>query len=192
MYEISVNAGTIPVVLDVNKRRVENGTHPLYDLLVNTRDSEATDERDKVYSILALSNERHEEAIQPDYSQSVEEVYTRLAKTLIMTSGSLDALGLAGGARESDVPSWVADWSVRYDWVPDPFPTFLAGQVFGDGARVRLFNADGGRPMKVEFGDDGRCLIARGFRCDTITKIGSPRVRSKSHETSDHEQNWRS
>ncbi|KAF2165959.1 hypothetical protein M409DRAFT_55320 [Zasmidium cellare ATCC 36951] len=192
MYEISVDAGTIPVVLDTNKRRFENGTHPLYDLLVNTRDSEATDSRDKVYSILALSNERHEAAIQPDYSQSVEEVYTRLAKTLIMTSRSMDALGLAGGARKYDVPSWVADWSVRYEWVPDPFPTFLAGEVWEDGARIRLFNADGDRPMEVEFEDNGRCLVARGFQCDTITNISSPRIRPRSHETTDHERDWRS
>ena len=51
--------------------------NPLYPMLVRSRTSDATDPRDKLYTVLGLVDEREDAGLQPDYTLGVEEVLQR-------------------------------------------------------------------------------------------------------------------
>ncbi|KAF9767163.1 hypothetical protein IL306_000318 [Fusarium sp. DS 682] len=113
----------------------------LLKILKDTRSCGATDRRDKIYAILPLLNQHHEEMkqeievqkerweyneqelrelsirqrrldVQVDYGHSVSRVYTDLA-ILLMGSVGLDILSYV--VKESAIrglPTWVPDWSI--------------------------------------------------------------------------------
>lgn len=112
----------IATVKYIEERRCTKAfLNPLYPMLVRSRTSDATDPRDKLCAVLGLVDEREDAGLQPDYTLRAEEVYTRLAKTIITRSQSLDCLGSAGLVRNHGVPSWVPDWTVQHDRTPQPF-----------------------------------------------------------------------
>ncbi|KAL8718324.1 MAG: hypothetical protein Q9225_004521 [Loekoesia sp. 1 TL-2023] len=107
----------------------------LLDLLIVGREFEATDPRDKVYSILGLarvptetremlaetphsttpSSLRATQVMEIDYSKSVSHVYQDVAKYIINRDRNLDILCILSTHRDkksSDLPSWVPDWRV--------------------------------------------------------------------------------
>jgi hypothetical protein len=153
--------------------------HPLYPMLVRTRTSDATDPRDKLYAILGLVDERDDPRLRPDYTLTVEEVYTKLAMTIITRSQSLDCLGSAGLVRDHDVPSWVADWTVQHDRTPQPF--YQTGQRRRDDGvgeqGGNIFNASKDITPQIVFSKIGKRLVARGFCLDKIEKVSMPRQR---------------
>ena len=91
----------------INKPR----THfELLDLLVAASHYDCSDPRDKVFGILGLI----EDTIKPDYSLSVEEVYTGVAAYLATYLRDMRFLNLVGaGQSDFDLPSWVPDWTQR-------------------------------------------------------------------------------
>ena len=96
------------------------GMTDLLQTLYMTGRALASDPRDKVYAILELSKDGRDISPKPDYSLSVEEIYTRLAASIISQTRSLDILCLAGDAVFSrspiySLPSWVPDWTHRVD-----------------------------------------------------------------------------
>lgn len=81
-------------------------------LLENIRDFAASDPRDKVFGVLSLMPEN--ERILPDYSLTVDEVYTRFAKTIVLAGYGprlLDTAGLQRRTAEDPLTrTWVPDW----------------------------------------------------------------------------------
>lgn len=78
--------------------------------------ADATDKRDKVYSILGLLKREDREAIRVDYSNSntAEQVYTDLARYCVGTANCMRMLEHAGTKRQlSNMPTWVPDWSYQ-------------------------------------------------------------------------------
>lgn len=69
---------------------------------------ECLDDRDRVYSLMRLSDDFY---IQPDYTASTESVYTNTARSLAK-NGDLEALLAMASCRKADgqMPSWVPDW----------------------------------------------------------------------------------
>jgi hypothetical protein len=89
-------------------------------LLYHTMHLQATDPRDKIYGILALSRGID---IRPDYSKTVRQIYTDLAisilphdSTLLKYSGINFGKNINGPAT---TPSWVLDW----DYITQHFTT---------------------------------------------------------------------
>jgi hypothetical protein len=98
------------------------------------RGFEASDPRDKIYSVLGMarvpifnpnvdtntssssSHKRNIPTLEIDYSKSVSEVYQHLTKFLINRDRNLDILTILLTHRSpsisSDLPSWVPDWRV--------------------------------------------------------------------------------
>ena len=74
---------------------------------------QATKGHDKVYSVLGLVNDENSEFIVPDYSKSVETVFTETMRSLLQSSRPLQSLHLAGcgTSGQYDLPSWVPDWT---------------------------------------------------------------------------------
>lgn len=104
----------------------------LLELLMISREYEATDPRDKIYGVLGLAREsiegdsstetnrfpegQHEPPrFVVDYSKTVSEVYQHLAKYLINRDRNLDVLCILSthrGPGSSDLPTWTPDWRV--------------------------------------------------------------------------------
>ena len=85
----------------------------LLDLLIDFRASDCTDPRDKVNALLGLARARDVVGLLPDYSMTVEQVYSRTAARIIEASASLDILAVSCSAETVlNLPSWVPDWSI--------------------------------------------------------------------------------
>jgi hypothetical protein len=89
----------------------------LVEVLVHFRTLSATDPRDKVYAPFNLLQlpRRPEETIDVDYGLSIREVYIQAALCLLETPTwwSLSNLELCCFDGQSELPSWVPDWSAQ-------------------------------------------------------------------------------
>jgi hypothetical protein len=92
----------------------EKGDRHFHDLLsLLGGESEASDQRDLVYAFLGL-NEDTEIDIQPDYSAPVAEVFTSVAKAIIIGTKGLDVFRTLSQfqpqANTGILPTWVTNW----------------------------------------------------------------------------------
>jgi hypothetical protein len=91
------------------KRHIGGEQLQLLSLLHDFRDFEATDNRDKVYALLGMSNEVGDAKFpQPNYEKSIKEVYRDVAQYYIITSTyghMLDILGYCNGSTSETLKS---------------------------------------------------------------------------------------
>lgn len=132
---------------------VESGTKPeLLDLLQRFRPWKATEAPDKVFALLGLAVDgRDSPLLAPDNSLSVEVIYQRVARYMMLRYGSLAILTHAIQSRRQPLdptevpdwystqqyvvhmsywnpgagilPSWCPDWRIRYVVPRPPEPT---------------------------------------------------------------------
>jgi hypothetical protein len=126
------------------KRARQAGQGSTFEFVCSSVPRLATDPRDKLYSLLGI----RDLGIQPDYSKSVEEVYTD-AIAVLMQGVSLDkVLSLSGrGFYESrfSLPSWVPDWdglSKLTTVGPLDGGRYRADQGFSDISKMAWTNGD--------------------------------------------------
>ena len=106
------------VQLEVARRsKSEEYKQSLLTLLMLYRSFNATDPRDKIYSLLGIPHEVEPDAVEivPNYTIAAREVYQRFTVSTLEQGKSLDILGVPRVSKASQVgelPSWVADWSV--------------------------------------------------------------------------------
>jgi len=161
-------------------------TGGLLDLLMVGREFEATDPKDKIYSVLGIArvpmksgggtyihprrapqggSAPEAEPMEIDYSKTVSEVYQYLAKYFINRDRNLDILGILSthrGANSGDLPTWTPDWRVptteiEIDKYSDYFTTKFGAAGFT--------NAD-----EQDQADVGR-LRVQGWPVDRITEL---------------------
>lgn len=139
---------------------------PLIGLLSDlaSKNSEATDPRDKIYGLLSLAGDI-DKLPRPDYSKSVEEIYTEFARVLYSTGRGIFAL--AGSENQSlNLPSWVPDWTqpaVNINrWVGPKGEPFIGNTNIHMGAVPTYFRA-GSSPDE---------FVIQGFEIDTIALTG--------------------
>lgn len=73
---------------------------------------EATDPRDRIFSVLGFASDCSELGIRPDYTKTCAHVYTEAAEAILTQSRSLDILYVVCGYKNIlSLPSWVPDWS---------------------------------------------------------------------------------
>jgi hypothetical protein len=92
-------------------------------LLVNTYHFEATDARDKVYSLMGLATAADELSIQPSYRMTVRQLYIVIARRILLDNDiNVNILCFNINSSHHDLPSWVPDWSRstqgRRIWAP--------------------------------------------------------------------------
>lgn len=93
------------------KQGTYQGTDLVY-LLQQFSDRQASDDRDKVYGLLGLSNSLYD--IWPNYDLDTVETYKNVALSLVQISLAC-WVGDQGRKNHRQLPSWVPDWSTALD-----------------------------------------------------------------------------
>ena len=123
-YACQVRMENIRKVTGLEKIRKgwsEGRRQPLRELLWETRYRRATDPRDKIYSLLGLMGDPMSKLLQPDYTKSVNEVYSNATHHLVAQNSSLDSIcGQQIQGRREDLPSWVPDYTLNRDLAAPP------------------------------------------------------------------------
>jgi hypothetical protein len=148
----------------------------LWELLLAFKacSGQATDPRDHVFALLGLAGDAGKLGLRPDYSLSVADCYTQVAKAFIC-DGCMRLLWLCEYQdSELHLPSWVPDWSSH--WSLQPTPWELPGEFPGleiEQTPQDLFFASGSSEPMITFqGTNGDVLRISGFEVDSICKAG--------------------
>ena len=156
----------------------------LLDILVTGRETSASDPRDKVFGLVGLlDDELVSGSIRPDYSKTVQQVYTDVAKHLIQTTNDLAVFcyGGLGNSQISELPSWVPDWSAarKKDGVID----YMSKETFTD---EKLFKAHHGRRHTSTIDNRLKSILCRGLTLDRVKSVHDVKkriFRDSTHQT---------
>ena len=140
------------------------GDQPLLPLLLAARNAFATNDRDKIFALMGLS-EQSTSGFVPDYSLSIDEVFVNFSKYHIEQTGTLDVLGAVEDHSyrlKKALPSWIPDWEVHPPALPlsslDQYSSWDASRESKD-------------QISAVFSSDNRVLTARGIKVDTILHV---------------------
>ncbi|KAI1198955.1 putative heterokaryon incompatibility protein [Nemania serpens] len=140
----------------------------LFDLLVSSINSVATDPRDTIYSVQGISTAAASGDIVPDYSSTIERPFLKTAEYLLKQDCPSRILHLAGigFCRSPEIrTSWVPDWSTKrlariYWRNPSEFPYNASGA--------------GNKEPDMILRPNDFTLTVKGVMIDSIKAIGSP------------------
>lgn len=150
---------------------LDNNT--LLDLLNQYRRQDSTDPRDKVFALLGLARDVSSLGCKADYSKTVVEVYSNLARSYIQRDSNLDIVGyVQHGSGLVGLPSWVPDWTRQED-VPINFRTPIVPGTYLN------HNAGGGNDSIISISSDGKALNTRGVIIDSIAKLSGLREKAE-------------
>ena len=149
--------------------------HPLLSLIRECRQRQATDPRDKIYSLLGLMGDTMNQYLKPDYKKPVAEVYANASLHFITQSESLDPLcGWQSEGRQAELPSWVPDYNLNQELVAVPLVAIdSAESIFnasGYDARVKLMQPDIS-VAKFPVSIDWRHFPTKGLVIDSIALL---------------------
>ncbi|KAH9207202.1 heterokaryon incompatibility protein-domain-containing protein [Leptodontidium sp. 2 PMI_412] len=140
---------------------------PLIHLLSLFDRSEATDPRDRIFSLLGLASDGTDEEFRPDYNESIETVSRRFSLGFIQKGYGMRVLLLAGLSNEvPNYPSWVPDWTkpgvmerrvlcARALWTPSS-----------------AYAAGGDIESNIRISENENVLLVSGCRVNTISRLG--------------------
>ncbi|KAM7218408.1 hypothetical protein V8F06_006172 [Rhypophila decipiens] len=165
------------------------GAPTLLEALCVRRPTDATDPRDKVYSLLGVVKEHFiglpelpsGEHVVIDYSRLVEQVYKDVVRHIVKKTNSLDVLcACQNPDRDNGLPSWTPDWRVKRTNGPIQNPDqwghiHFASQPFSS----------------VSYMDppDDNTLVARGVYVDYVTAVGEEHTYGRDWE--ELKENWK-
>lgn len=140
----------------VKQIMANSGPLPLQDVLLLACQSNATDPRDKVIALLALSRSASSPELQPDYKLSVDQVYIKATFHavqngnfgLMTLGGALNHLRSKTASKVGSLPSWVPDLSAPPPFWPldNPQAQYSAG---GPPPNVHVSLVHGDRMLSV-------------------------------------------
>ncbi|GJC89890.1 heterokaryon incompatibility protein 6, OR allele [Colletotrichum liriopes] len=154
--------------------QAEHGPGILLTLLEGCRQRESKDPRDKIYAVSGILKniQRLSSAadavnrirIDAEYASPVVFVYRMMSQQLILTTGTLDVLGICPRSSRRGLPSWVTDWSnsasmatpLSRDSLDRPRRTHAARGTFANSAR---------------FPADAVTLVLQGHEVATVSEI---------------------
>ena len=120
-----------------------------------------TDPRDKIYSLLGIASDAEQLEIVPDYSKSVEEVYTDAAAK-ILSLGKLELLHYVH-PQNPNMPSWVPDWERAKRHIT-PYEFRELDKPFSADATMAAFQPD-------QIAGDSRVLECNGCIVDSVSSF---------------------
>lgn len=141
---------------------------------------DATDERDRLYGLMALSTDSFLPSV--DYSLSAQEVYLRFAQSFIAEHKSLDIICLASiysAPLGSSQPSWVPDWHKQSALVVPSMASQSSKTYIGNLRGPEALEADpsfhysASNNTVAMYSFEGSTLLARGVVVDTIDGLAA-------------------
>ncbi|KAI0803871.1 HET-domain-containing protein [Xylaria sp. FL0064] len=156
-----------------------NGSNQVYyvdllHLLRRTRQLNATDLRDKVYSVLGLIDPKEAQVkeLTPNYTISVEECYKRAALAIMSYTRNLDVLATDWNPKSKlNLPSWAPDWEHTTS-------STTAASIIRDGdregarnPRYKRFCASSSYHVDTAVRVYGDVLTLSGYVFDTIVAL---------------------
>lgn len=165
------------LIVAIRTARRKNRRMNLCELLKYARLQDATDSRDKVYSILGLLDDEERAYLpKPDYSSHFLSVFSTWARASIMETSALAVLAAVHQYKEAtwslprDLPSWVPDW--RHTSRPSLDNPLMPVESL-DIDQVSIFNAGlyPKSPYPFSFQVQNRVLCARGIRLGQVPTL---------------------
>ena len=80
-------------------------------ILASFQDRKCSDNRDRIYGMLGMAEERYTKLIIPDYTCSLEQVFEKTTLSLIEVTNNLEVLSANDTSKLKGLPSFVPDWS---------------------------------------------------------------------------------
>jgi hypothetical protein len=147
--------------VDIRSGFLNKRQRPFEWFLGVLRNMKASDDRDRVYGLLAFAQDL---SIVPDYSLSSAQVYRNATFSIISQSGSLYVLAQASLThRRLEVPTWVPDWATYNEWA---FASRMGNETYPG---IGLFSASGDRKAVCQYlGDD--VLSLSGLLVDVVSE----------------------
>ncbi|KAG4427692.1 hypothetical protein IFR05_016824 [Cadophora sp. M221] len=151
---------------------------PLIHLLSLFDKSEATDPRDRIFSLLGLASDGTDEEYRPDYNESIASVSRRFSLGFIQKGHGIRVLLLAGFSSEvSAYPSWAPDWTrpgvmerrvlcARALWAPSS-----------------AYAAGGDIEPNIKITENENVILVSGCRVNTISRLGMDASESSGAST---------
>ncbi|OHF00493.1 heterokaryon incompatibility protein [Colletotrichum orchidophilum] len=121
-------------------------------LLMIGRMAGSLDLRDRLYGLMGMIPEYVAKHIEPDYTRSVEDVFSDFASALITGFESFDIVLTGTTESTLTLPSWVPD-------LTSPWDPYLWGTDC---------NASWGQKADFRLEKDGKVLITRGYLVDVV------------------------
>ncbi|CCT65350.1 related to heterokaryon incompatibility protein het-6 [Fusarium fujikuroi IMI 58289] len=153
---------------------VENAEIFIFYALLDSRHCEATDPRDKIYSLLPILQSYNKSLdLTPRYQDTPARIYTDCALSILPACGWSLLYAVQGNLRTENLPSWVPDWNVP------PQRHIIGTDAFlgiGDFWVDVLLPAVPFRPQIVmRSAGEGEipALHGYGYPCGKIAKLGS-------------------
>jgi hypothetical protein len=148
-------------MVQIRQQLASGGYIDLLSLLYRCRYRTCLDPRDKIYSILGMTNERTRLKLKPDYIKSVAEVFTMAVANDMEIHGDLEILNLIDhDTMQLTYPSWVADWERSIERAPR---TWRFTKYVPESAPYKSASFS-----PVTFSDDLQLLHVDGFRIDVV------------------------
>ncbi|MCJ1360241.1 MAG: hypothetical protein MMC33_010244 [Icmadophila ericetorum] len=151
----------------VNEQKAQT---PLGLLLLH-RTHIASDPRDKFYALCGLSSDSGPDGlnIEPDYTLSNRDVYTKVAVAMLKNCSKLDVLSVPkvpGKSEVSNLPSWVPDWSVSDFSRSFRYPNVSGGYPLQHQATPGYLRPD------ITIDDTSNSIAISGHLVDRIAAVG--------------------
>jgi hypothetical protein len=163
------------------------GRRWISEVLFETMGFLSTDPRDRFFGVLALIKSDSHNADPPSYSDSVQEVYTKVTRASLQYEERFDLLYIAGITHARtllDLPSWVPDLS--HEVAINPFGLPHPGQVLrykaGGTATV-------GSSASLHF--HGKYLVLQGLIVDEVAAFTRVRVAKNQECNAEQHTAWR-
>ncbi|KAH8726428.1 heterokaryon incompatibility protein-domain-containing protein [Phaeosphaeriaceae sp. PMI808] len=146
-------------------RALEYDSRELFQLLVSFNYRSCQDSRDKIYGLLGLAPDAAA-LVDPDYTKTTKEVFQALPLSYYNLHKTLYFLSFCHNTVETDMPSWVPNWTCAETGPPITQLDWLS--------HVHQFNAGGNQSSAIEV-MDSNMLRLKGILLDTIVHIAPPR-----------------
>lgn len=148
----------------VDLSRIRQGSQ-LFGLLRNTRARKASDDRDKVFSVLGLVTDWFGATpVVPDYSLTTAKLYADVTEHLISSMSNSLFVFVSNHRRRPGFPSWVHDWAAE-DPSDYPFENTWADLMWF------MYSASAKLAATVKRHGDS-ILLVDGYYVDRIVTVG--------------------
>jgi hypothetical protein len=173
----------LPYVISKSSRfaKEEGKVDSMLTALVDSRHCEATDPRDKIYSLLPMFYSfRTPLGLTPRYQDTPAKVYTDWALALIPDEGWNILYAVQGHSSTKNLPSWVPDWSVppqrqilgtAFPMEMSSFWTHMTPSGVPNKPQIIIRSIDGGQIA---------VLHGFGYPCGKIVKLGSTYIAGRT------------